>query len=336
MNQNRRSLQTLLLLCLFVGCSNGNGSGGDSGPTGLPEDLDARQEMRDFVIGISTYAKGITPGFAVITQNGIELITEDGESDGTLHAAYLAAVDGHGQEDLFYGYNKDNRATPSSESSYLREYLDLSRDAGKAILVTDYCWTESKVDDSYDQNQTAGYVSFAADERDLNQIPGYPTPVFNEHSNDVTALGQVQNFLYLIDPEKFDTKADFIAAVAATNYDMLIMDLFFHDGEEFSTSEIAQLKVKSNGGWRMVVAYMSIGEAEDYRYYWQAEWDDSRPDWMDGENPSWPGNYKVRYWDSDWQDIIYGNDDSYLKKILDAGFDGVYLDIIDGFEYYEN
>jgi cysteinyl-tRNA synthetase, unknown class len=25
-----------------------------------------------------------------------------------------------------------------------------------------------------------------------------------------------------------------------------------------------------------------------------------------------------------------------LKKILDAGFDGAYLDIIDGFEYYEN
>jgi len=34
--------------------------------------------------------------------------------------------------------------------------------------------------------------------------------------------------------------------------------------------------------------------------------------------------------------IIYGNNNSYLKKILDAGFDGVYLDIIDAFEYFEN
>ena len=56
---------------------------------------------------------------------------------------------------------------------------------------------------------------------------------------------------------------------------------------------------------------------------------------MDGENPNWPGNYKVRYWEQSWKDIIYGNDNSYLKKILDAGFDGVYLDIIDAFEYYE-
>jgi len=30
-----------------------------------------------------------------------------------------------------------------------------------------------------------------------------------------------------------------------------------------------------------------------------------------------------------------GNSEAYLKKTLDAGFDGVYLDIIDAFEYYE-
>ena len=52
-------------------------------------------------------------------------------------------------------------------------------------------------------------------------------------------------------------------------------------------------------------------------------------------NPNWAGNYKVKYWNSDWQNIIYGNDNSYLKKIINTNFDGVYLDIIDAFEYYE-
>lgn len=84
-----------------------------------------------------------------------------------------------------------------------------------------------------------------------------------------------------------------------------------------------------------MIAYMSIGEAEDYRYYWQTEWEINPPSWLAEENPNWPGNYKVRYWDLAWQEIIYGNDNSYLKKILDAGFDGVYLDIIDTFEYFE-
>ena len=94
---------------------------------------------------------------------------------------------------------------------------------------------------------------------------------------------------------------------------------------------MAALTIKATGGTRLVIAYMSIGEAEDYRYYWQTAWQAESPAWLAAENPVWAGNYKVRYWDRDWQSIIYGNDDSYLRKILAAGFDGVYLDIIDAF-----
>jgi cysteinyl-tRNA synthetase len=80
---------------------------------------------------------------------------------------------------------------------------------------------------------------------------------------------------------------------------------------------------------------MSIGEAEDYRYYWQTEWEKDPPSWLAEENPEWSGNYKVQYWNKDWQNIIYGKGNSYLNKILDVGFDGVYLDIIDAFQYFE-
>ena len=80
---------------------------------------------------------------------------------------------------------------------------------------------------------------------------------------------------------------------------------------------------------------MSIGEAEDYRYYWMPGWTEGYPDWIVEENPDWTGNFKVKYWDPDWQEIIFGNDDSYLTKIIDSHFDGVYLDIIDAYEYFE-
>ena len=113
------------------------------------------------------------------------------------------------------------------------------------------------------------------------------------------------------------------------------MDIFDRDGVAFTASEINQLKSKANGGKRLVICYMSIGEAEDYRYYWESGWKVGNPSFLDKENPNWKGNFKVRYWDKDWQKIIYGNNSSYLKKILDAGFDGVYLDIIDAFEYFE-
>jgi len=84
------------------------------------------------------------------------------------------------------------------------------------------------------------------------------------------------------------------------------------------------------------LAYISIGEAENYRYYWQSQWNNDPPIWLDEENPDWHGNFKVRYWEPEWQNIIYGNNQSYLKKVLDAGFDGAYLDIIDAFEFFED
>ena len=81
---------------------------------------------------------------------------------------------------------------------------------------------------------------------------------------------------------------------------------------------------------------MSIGEAEDYRFYWDDSWSTGDPVWLDRENPNWAGNFKVRYWEDEWQEIVLSGANSYLGGILSAGFDGVYLDIIDGFEYFEN
>lgn len=168
----------------------------------------------------------------------------------------------------------------------------------------------------------------------MNQIPSYPTKPYKENSNDINSLADAKNFLYLINPDKFSSKQKFIDAVNTTNYDVIIMDMFFDD-IEFSSVEINQLKLKNNGGRRLVISYMSIGEAEDYRYYWNKSWKVGSPSLIKKENPDWKGNYKVKYWKKEWQDVIYGNNNSYLKKIIDASFDGVYLDIIDAFEYFE-
>lgn len=318
-----------LLLIASVSCS-------DDEESNVPSGIDFKLEMRNFVIGISQYAKLNHSDFIIIPQNGIELVTDDGNETGNPHSAYLAAIDGNGQEDLFYGYDNDDQATKVSDNTYLRAFLDISRNAGNTILVTDYCSTHTKMDNSYSQNHTQNFVSFAADHRELNNIPAYPSQIYAENSQVIASLGDTKNFLYLINPENYPTKTDFINAVTATNYDLLIMDLFFNDGvTQFTSDEITQLKNKANGGKRLVISYMSIGEVEDYRYYWQSSWSNNKPTWMAGENPDWPGNYKVWYWEKEWQDIIFGNNSSYLKKILDANFDGVYLDIIDAFNYFE-
>ena len=156
------------------------------------------------------------------------------------------------------------------------------------------------------------------------------------------SLSNVKSFAAILDPKKFKSREAFIKAVNNTDYDLIFMDLFFgYDTngvqKPWTASEIASLKKKKNGGKRKICAYISVGEAEDYRYYWLSAWDKkaTRPAWIDAENEDWEGNYKVKYWYPQWQSILYGSSNAYLDRIIAAGFDGVYLDVIDAYEYFE-
>lgn len=297
--------------------------------------MDYKEEMRKFVIQISAYARQTNPNFIIIPQNGNEVLTKDGEPDGKVAEDFVNAIDAWGKEDLFFGYEKDNVATKPEDTNYNAKYLDLAKKFGKKILTTDYCSDQAKMDASYSKNAQKGYISFAADQRNLNDIPTYPARPYNENSNSIVKIADAKNFLYLINAEKYPTKADFVKAVQKTNYDLIIMDAF-HNDKLFSREEVALLKKKANGGKRLVVSYISIGEAENYRFYWKKDWKVGEPSFVKKMNPNWKGNFKVAYWDSNWKKIIFGNDNSYTKKLLDAGFDGAYLDIIDAFEYFEN
>ena len=130
-----------------------------------------------------------------------------------------------------------------------------------------------------------------------------------------------------------------LTTIGNSQFDAAVIDysLDADDASRWTRSQISNLQ-NSAGGVKKVLAYMSVGEAENYRFYWQSTWDannDGTPDagapsWLSTENPDWPGNYKVKYWDTNWQKIVF----SYMDRIIAQGFDGVYLDIIDGYEYW--
>jgi len=298
--------------------------------TAPTEGIDYRYEMRQFVQGISAYMKHQDPGFAIIPQNGEDLAIQD----GIVIQEYMDAVDGIGREDFLYGYYEDDTATPVDDREFMLSSMNIYLEYGKSVLVIDYCSSADNVQDSYDTNRDYGFISFAADERNLNSIPALPQPIMSDNADDVLQLSDAKNYLYIINPELYSSKNDFLDAISSTNYDLVIVDLFF-DESPLTAVDIDRLRVKENGAARLVVCYMSIGEAENYRYYWQDEWAKNPPTWLGQENPDWEGNFEVNYWDPDWQHIICGNDQSYAQMILNAGFDGVYLDLIDAFEYYE-
>ena len=323
-------MRILFSLLLLLACLNAYSSG-QSVENDEIESRDFRQDMRNFVQKISTYAKSINPDFLIIPQNGQELMTLDGTSGGTLANDYLTAIDGVGREDLFYGYHNDDIKTPDKEIEYMTGFLDLAMINNIVPLVIDYCDSTENISDSYSKNSSKGYVSFTT-ERELDIIPSI---LYSENSNDIDTLKNAKNFLFLLNTHKFDSKSDFLNSISKTNYDVIIIDLYYEGDMLLLASQINKLKTKQNGGKRLVIAYLSIGEAEDYRYYWKNKWDWNPPVWIEKENPEWRGNYKVRYWIPEWQNIIFGNNNSYIKNILDSGFDGVYLDLIDAFEYFE-
>ncbi len=128
--------------------------------------------------------------------------------------------------------------------------------------------------------------------------------------------------------------------LAAAPHDVLVID-YAKDGTEdtlLKPADLLAMKLKPDGQRRIVLAYMSIGEAEAYRYYWKWTWGGSwygtlasfffAPAWLGPENADWGGNFAVRYWLDSWQQIIIG-DGGYLERIVNAGFDGVYLDKVD-------
>lgn len=85
------------------------------------------------------------------------------------------------------------------------------------------------MDESYARAAEQGYISFVGSTGniDLDAIPSYPESPVNENSLDVTSLKDARNFLYLINPDGFETKRRFLEAVRDTNYDTVLIDLFF-------------------------------------------------------------------------------------------------------------
>ena len=308
---------------VFVACD---------GEDGEPDETIFRQRMRDFVQEISFYAKSLRTDLLVIPQNGEPLvILEERPAD-----LYLAAIDGIGRETVFCGQPRYNARTPSDETDEIVDFLTVAKGAGVTVMVTDYCSRTALVDESYARAADQEYLSFVGSTGDieLDAIPSYPLRPVNENDADVTTLEDARNFLYLISPEEFVTKERFLDAVRGTNYDIVLIDLFF-EGQALNAEEVASLKKKANGASRLVIAYVNIGAAEDYRYYWQSGWRTGNPTWLAAPYEGFEDETFVQYWDSRWKSLIFGNKNSYIKRVIDAGFDGVYLDNILAYEVFE-
>lgn len=283
--------------------------------------MKAGKKMQQFVINISNYARKFNPNFIVIPQNGAELAFKNSNPDLEICHNYLNAIDGIAIEELFY----NEKGKPDQYRIDILKNLQKQ----KKIIVSEFVKNKEDENKIVLSNQEAGFVPFirTAENYHYRLIP---ENVINENASDILKLSDVQNFLYFINADDYDTKKELIDKVTATNFDLIVIDLYYLSFP-FTKDELNQLKVKKNGGKRLVICYLNIGAAENWRDYWQPEWKKGNPKWLKKNYKGYENEIYVEFWDSNWQNLMFGNDDSYLKKVINAGFDGVFLDNVEAY-----
>ncbi|MEX6455364.1 endo alpha-1,4 polygalactosaminidase [Fusobacterium vincentii] len=280
-----------------------------------------RERMKDFIKEIrdSTNKEKI-----IITQNGNELYFKNGKID----SKFFAITNGTTQESLYYGdVLRFNVPTAKGLKNELLELTVPIRKNGKPIFVINYGKGQKKIDFLKKEDLKTKFVSELLPSLNVDKL--YET-IEDYNDEDIYSLNEVKNFLCLLNPENFSNIDEYYQALKNTNYDLLLIEVSYNN-IFFTEEQIEELKIKNNGGKRLVIAYLSIGEAEDYRFYWNKKWNKKKPNWIVKENENWEGNYIVKYWSPEWKNIIK----EYQKKLDEIGVDGYLLDTVDTYQYFE-
>lgn len=316
---------------LLAGLSAGHAAAATK-KTGEP--VAYRQEMAKLIGKIKDYGKAVRgEDFFVIANGGAGLLEANEflpEPDCRL---LLKQLDGVMAESVHYGWAmKMDEPMPAKEQRTYHRLLQNGRAAGVVPLVLDYCRQPEHIQKAYQRDELRGYLGWVSEDRSLASLPRELPHQDNDFPCD--RLSKAKNYMVLLNPTAFPSRAEYLQSLAAGNYDLLIIDAYY-GGAPLTRQEVQALQKKPLGGRRLVAAYMSAGEAANYRPYWQADWKNHPPAWLWKKNKMWKGSFRVRYWQKAWQDILMGSPDSYLDILLTAGFDGVFLDSVDVFYLFE-
>ena len=310
------------------------------------EQIEPEQEMRNLVKDISKYARRFNRNFGIITQGGLQILEKEDPVDVTQKSpatTYMKTIDGVNILGLNFHpplKGKKKFITDKKKRKELNRLAYLAKQRGLKIFVTDFASSLKSIQESYNANLAKGFIPFTANadgsEYTFDKIPSIPSRPINENPKNITGLKSVKNYLYLTDSSKFDRQQDFVIAVSDTNYDILIVDVFHKGRAPYKKTAIQGMKFKKLGARRLVYAYMNIGVAESHRFYWKDNWKEGEPSFIADPVPANPDKHYVEYWQAGWRKIITGNTNSYIYGIIERGFDGVILDGLDSYIFFES
>lgn len=160
-----------------------------------------------------------------------------------------------------------------------------------------------------------------------------PTAGSHAQSGDRTPaearLAAVTTWFYYL---SVDLSTDDLTRLIASDYEMVVIDPIVTEQQNTGYDIAATVHALQETG-KLVIAYIDIGQAEEYRTYWQAGWQIGNPAWIVGADPDgWSGNYPVAFWYDEWQAIWFDDETGILPMLVEVGFDGVYLDWVEAYD----
>lgn len=208
--------------------------------------------------------------------------------------------------------------------------LDTMRSEGRPILSVENCANDGEVRAALAHGQRDHVVTFAAvDDAMLDRRPVGHAPF--ENSRPVTGLPDLRNWLPMLRGERFGDRAHWMMALQDTNFDAVLVDVALRGSDLLVKSDIAGLKYKALGAPRLVLADLPIGRAFDTRWYWQKGWGAGNPSFLYAVDKE-PGAFITDLQDPQWKEIL----GKYIAGIVDLGFDGVVIDDLDTYRWYED
>ncbi|MBT3359845.1 MAG: hypothetical protein HN403_09495 [Rhodospirillales bacterium] len=302
--------------------------------------LDYREELRRFVQSIGKFARGHRPDFMVIPVNGLELLVKVDPSDADIRnpaRTYLRSINGIVQEGLFYGVPEIGKPTDEKRRERLLPLARMAKKVGLKVLVMDYVKSPKTVDTARRMAVKEDFVFFGSPSRgaDISTVPVFPRRPYDESAHSILSLKSINNFLVLRDSSSFGRVDEFALKMHENNFDLIVVDVFHSLGKPLSRQAVETLKFKKLGAKRLVFAYVDIASVASHAYFWKDHWREGSPHWISAPVPGNPDRFFVQYWNPEWRKIISGDANSYIYGIIRQGFDGVILDGMENYRFFE-
>ena len=148
----------------------------------------------------------------------------------------------------------------------------------------------------------------------IPQTISTPKKIEKARTPDVAKISNYNSWAYILNAIDFE-------AIKKSTYDVVIIDTE-KDDKLIDAETIKSLKKKPDNSIRKVFAYVSLGEAEDYRPYWKKEWSTKPPVWMGKEDRIWKGNFEIKnLMAPEWIDISKRT----IDMVVAMGYDGILI-----------